>query len=166
MGRKRIVTIDKAIVEVIVVELLLGGGTGDEDEDEDEDENEDKVSEQQEDNKQQEQQEEERAAGRLKGGNCGMQVFVKHVVAAGNDLNGGDEIVSRYTVVIVANMLQFDYCFPLCWRDGCRSVKLLALPKRTETAWDVDPRQVIHLKAKSLVLPALSVQLAFRSLRI
>ena len=88
VGRRRIVTIDKNIVEVIVAELLLGGT---------------EESAEGEDNEQ-----EQDVAERLKAGDRGMQVFSPHLVTA----DDGSEIVSCYTVVI-ANVLQFDYVVAL-----------------------------------------------------
>ena len=85
VGRKRIVTIDKSIVEVIVAELLLGGSESAEDEQEAEEGN-------------------QNNGQLLKSGDRGMQVFVPQLVTE----NDGTKIVSCYTVVI-ANILQFDY---------------------------------------------------------
>jgi hypothetical protein len=87
VGRKRIVTIDKSIVDVIVSELLLGRI-----------ENEDEAEDQQQGTNN----------GGLKPGDRGMQVFVpQHVM-----LDDGSQDVSCYTVEIL-NVLQFDYVVSL-----------------------------------------------------
>lgn len=91
VGRKRIVTIDKNIVEVIVSELLLGGNDSNEDE-----------------NPEDEEINTSTAGTRLRAGDRGMEVFTPQLVAA----DDGSQIVSCYTVSI-PNILQFDYVISL-----------------------------------------------------
>jgi hypothetical protein len=97
VGRKRVVTIDKNIVEVIVSELLLGGTDDSTDAGNEEDEeinNNNNAP----------------AVGgtRLQAGDRGMRVFTPQQVTA----DDGSQIISCYSVSI-PNILQFDYVVSL-----------------------------------------------------